>query len=187
MAMTNTTSHDGSCTMEEYRGLTPSDEYLYELSDGILVREPRPGRPHGVVVARLCRILVDYADRHGGTVTTETGYVLSEDPLALRGPDAAWSAGDPTPYGNGDGFIRGAPDLAIEVVSRSNHASDIQKKVLEYFGGGARQVWVVHPTTRTVVVHLSRSEARILRVEETLEGGDLLPGLSVPVAELFPG
>lgn len=83
------------------------------------------------------------------------------------------------------GFLRGAPDLAVEVVSPSNRAGDIQEKVREYLGAGGSQVWVVYPRTRSIAVHASPGGARVLGEDDTLHGGDLLPGLSVPVVELF--
>jgi Uma2 family endonuclease len=172
-------------TIAEYERLPGSDEYLIELSRGVLVREPRPGRPHGTAVMLMGKYLVDYALEHGGVVTTETGYVLEEGPDTLRGPDVAYTRRDPTPYREPGGFIRGAPDLAVEVISPSNTWVDIQAKVQQYFGAGGRLVWIVHPGARSVVVHTSPTESHTLREHETLDGGDVLPGFALPVAELF--
>lgn len=171
-------------TIAEYRSLPEEDRFLDELVRGRRVREPRPGRRHGTTVVRLARALLDYADSHGGVVTTETGFVLVEDPPTIRGPDVAWVRDPGKPYSDPDGFFHGAPDLAVEVVSPSNSSSDIQQKVLEYFEAGARQVWVVHPRTRSVVAH-SAHAARILREADVLDGGELLPGLELRVAEIF--
>jgi Uma2 family endonuclease len=172
-------------TIDEFQRLPESDEYLFELSRGALVREPRPGLPHGTAVVLMGKHLVDYALEHGGVVTTETGYVLEEGPDTLRGPDVAYTRREPTPYRKPGGFVRGAPDLAVEVISPSNTWVDIQEKVQQYFGAGARLVWIVQPGARSVVVHTSPHESRTLREAETLEGGDVLPGFALPVAELF--
>lgn len=172
-------------TLAEFERLPESDEFLYELSRGALVREPRPGRPHGTAVMLMGKYLVDYALEHGGVVTTETGYVLEEDPHTVRGPDVAYTAKDPAPYGNADGFIRGTPDLAVEVVSPSNTWVDIQEKVQQYFDAGCRLVWIVQPRTRSVLVHTSPDRSRVLSASDTLDGGDVVPGLRVQIADLF--
>lgn len=79
----------------------------------------------------------------------------------------------------------GPPDLAIEIVSPSNSAADIQAKVREYLRAGARLVWVVYPDTRTVAVQDSLESARFFDDGGVLPGGDVLPGLEIPVAEIF--
>lgn len=175
----------GLMTLEQFERLPASDELTYELSEGVLVREPRPGRPHGTAVALAAHHLVAYALEHGGFVTTETGYVLADDPPTVRGPDVAYTRGDPVPYGKPAGFIRGAPDLAVEVISPTNRWADIRAKIRQYFEAGSRLVWIVHPETRSVVVHTSPDASRTLGDTETLDGGEALPGFRVDVAQLF--
>jgi Uma2 family endonuclease len=157
----------------------------HELSEGVLVREPRPGRPHGTAVALAAHHLVAYALEHGGFVTAETGHVLGEDPPTVRGPDVAYTRREPVPYGKPTGFIRGAPDLAVEVISPTNRWADIRAKVRQYFEAGSRRVWIVDPETRSVVVHTSPDASRTLTADDTLEGGDVLPGFRLEVAQLF--
>ncbi len=171
-------------TLEAFVALPEEDEHFLELVEGRIVREPRPQRPHGNVVARLCRILLDYGDAHGGMATADVGFILRRDPPTVRGPDVAYLRED-RGYGEPTGWYEGAPDLAVEVISPSNAAMEIQQKVGEYFDAGARQVWVVYPRTRTVVVHPSASEARLLREGDRIDGGEAFPGLSVPVLDVF--
>jgi Uma2 family endonuclease len=82
-------------------------------------------------------------------------------------------------------FFQGAPDLAVEVVSPGDRAGEVLAKVHEWLDAGCRAVWVVDPQTRTVAVHRSRNEIAVLQSTDTLSGGDLLPGFSVPVSEIF--
>lgn len=183
-----TSEHDAPrrMTLEEFQRLPESDEFLYELDAGILVREPRPARPHGTAVVLMGKHLVDYALEHGGVVTTATGYVLGEDPDTLRGPDVAYTREDPALYGgDADGFIRGAPDLAVEVLSPSNRWTDIRRKIDQYFAAGARMVWIVDPQSKSVTVHPSADRSHTIGPDGTLEGDRVLPGLRLPVAELF--
>ena len=84
-----------------------------------------------------------------------------------------------------DGFFPGAPDLAVEVLSPSDRAGDVLAKVQDWLNAGTAAVWVVDPKTQTVTIYGADRKAAILTSTDTLSGGDLLPGFSVPVAELF--
>jgi Uma2 family endonuclease len=128
-----------------------------------------------------------YARERGlGIVVTETGFLLSVEPPTVRGPDLAFLARESLPQElPSEGFWRVAPDLAIEVVSPSNTAAEIRGKVLEYLACGSRLVWVVDPATRSASAYRSRRDIALLTVDDDLEGGDVLPGFRLPIAELF--
>ena len=82
-------------------------------------------------------------------------------------------------------FRRIAPDLAIEIVSSSNRRRDLIDKVNQFLDAGSRLVWVVNPIRKTVTVYRSRTDVTVLRLEDTLDGGDVLPGFTLPVSRLF--
>lgn len=173
-------------TLEEYAALDEPDErYVSELVRGVLVREPRPGSRHGSVQVAIGAVLHAWARRTGASVTAESGYILSEEPATLRGPDVGVVVQPRSTEGEPGGWIRGAPDVAVEVLSPSDTSTAMQEKTLEYFGAGARLVWIVDPTLRTVTVHRLDGSARLLREGDTLEGEDVLEGFSVAVVELF--
>lgn len=112
--------------------------------------------------------------------------MLSVDPPTVRGPDIAFLAKRRLPpEGVPVGFWPGAPDLAVEIVSPSNRAGEIQEKVLEYLAAGAHLVWVVDPSTQSVATYRSREKIRILTADNTLEGSDVLPGFRLSLSELF--
>jgi Uma2 family endonuclease len=173
--------------LKEYERLPEEEGCTLELAAGRLVREPRPGARHGVVVGNLFRALDSFVrDRKVGRVVIETGFVLAEDPPSVRGPDVAFISAGRLPAGPvPEGFWRLAPDLAIEVVSPSDSAAEVQEKVLQYLEAGTRTIWVVQPRTRTIEVWKPGADVRVIREEETLEGGDLLPGWRVEVKSLF--
>ena len=77
------------------------------------------------------------------------------------------------------------PDLAIEIVSKSNTASEMVLKVRDYFGSGVRQVWIVYPVEQMVYVYRSVAEVSILQLGQDLDGGDVLPGFRISVANLL--
>lgn len=171
-------------TMEQFRSMDESDEWLYELDDGVLIREPRPARPHGTALMLLGRHLVDYALDHGGIVITETGVVLQEEPPRVYGPDLAYYREDPAPYGDRTGWITRAPELAVEVISPSNRAAAIKRKIGRYFEAGVHQVWIVYPSTRGVEIHSPSGEIRSLGGAGVITS-DVLPGFELPVTEIF--
>jgi Uma2 family endonuclease len=78
-----------------------------------------------------------------------------------------------------------APDLAVEVLSESNTPGEMARKRQEYFAAGVRLVWVVDPEARTVEVFTTPEHCTVLHEEHTLEGGEVLPGLTLPLRELF--
>lgn len=174
-------------TIEEYLNLPEDDTVRDELVRGRLVREPRPGGRHGWLVSELAFRLESYARKRGlGRAVVESGFVLAEDPPTVRGPDLAFLAADGLPPdGPPTGFWRRAPDLAVEVVSPSNTAAEIQRKVLEYLAAGTRLVWVVDPQTRSVTTYRSRKDARVLTEGDPLDGGAVVPGFRIDLAELF--
>ena len=174
-------------TIEEFEKLPEEDAYRVELVRGRLVREPRPAAMHGLLLARLASAIETFAREHGlGLTFADVGFVVAQDPPTVRGPDLAFvSAEAARREGLPRTFWRIAPDLAIEILSPSNTAAEIQEKVLEYLTVGSRQVWVVDPKTRSVTVYRSASEIKILRGEDVLDGADVLPGFQLSLPELF--
>jgi len=83
------------------------------------------------------------------------------------------------------GFARGVPDLAVEIFSPSDNVRQLMRKVKQYFAAGCHTVWIVYPERREINVLEASGADRLLTVEDTIDAPDLLPGFSVPVAELF--
>jgi len=85
-----------------------------------------------------------------------------------------------------DGFLEGAPDLAVEILSPSNTVEEIHNKLVEYFDNGSRLVWVIHPKEQYVLVYRSAQEPdRLLKFTDSLDGEDIVPDFTLAVAELF--
>lgn len=179
---------EGIVSLEEFQRMPEEDAYRVELVRGRIVREPRPASAHGWLSGKLTMAIGVHASEHGlGIAVTETGFLLRVDPPTVRGPDVAFIARENLPA---DGlsltrFWTVAPDLAVEVLSPSNTAAEIQEKVLEYLECGSRLVWVVDPATRCITVYRSRQDIRLLMEGDALEGDDVLPGFQLPLAELF--
>lgn len=179
-------SERGSLSLEAYLALPDEEGYRTELVRGELVREPLPGPRHGRLVVRLGRRIGDHVEAHGlGEVFAESGYVLEEQPPTLRGPDVSFVSEARLPELPGTGFWSMAPDLAVEVLSPSNRAGEMEDKVRQYLAAGARLVWVVDPVRRTASEYRPGGEARLLDPSGALEGHDVLPGFRLPLSELF--
>lgn len=121
-----------------------------------------------------------------GVVGGEGGFELEIGQTVLA-PDVVFVAADRVPPRDRQrrGWTPFAPDFVAEVLSPSNTAQDVAEKVLIYLKAGVRLLWVVDPRHETVTVHWPDRTARIFVVDETLDGGDVLPGFSLPVADIF--
>jgi len=175
-------------TLTEFIALPEEDLVRMELAGGRLVREPAPGFRHGRVAARINRILWEAGEGAGqGQVFFDMGFLLTRDPPTVRVPDVAFvSAGRLAEQATDDDvFLAIAPDLAVEVLSPSNSASEIQRKAVEYLDAGARLVWIVDPSAATVTVYRARDDIRVLGLGETLDGTVAITDFVVEVAELF--
>ena len=170
-----------------FAGLPEEDAYRIELVRGRVVREPRPGARHGWLVQKLFSALHAHVEQHRlGIVINETGFLLSVDPPTVRGPDLAVILSENLPREElPEGFWTMPPDLVVEVLSPSNSAVEIHEKVVDYLTAGSRLVWVVDAHTRTVIVYGSRDESRLLTLDCDLEGGEVIPGFRISVADLF--
>jgi Uma2 family endonuclease len=172
-------------TIDEYRALPNDDRYRCELVRGYVVREPRPNNEHGFLVMKLGHYLLEFVEANrAGMVVCESGFVLEHSPPTVRGPDVAFIARARLLHPLA-GYVEAAPDIAVEVLSPSNRARDMRAKVAEYFAAGARLVWVVDPRLRTVTVHTSARDWRVLSEDEELDGGAVLPGFRLELRRLF--
>jgi Uma2 family endonuclease len=103
----------------------------------------------------------------------------------LRAPDVAFLRADRCTQEGPDDYLKGAPDLAVEVVSPSDTARYITRKVAQYLRHGGHTVWVVYPEAEEVHVFEASGSHRVLRAGQLLEAPELLPGFSVPLERLF--
>jgi Uma2 family endonuclease len=79
------------------------------------------------------------------------------------------------------------PDVPIEVISENDKAEDVLEKTRHYFEAGARAVWLIYPSLEVIHVYESFTRIGVLTKEETLDGGDVIPGFRLPLATLFKG
>lgn len=166
------------------------DGYRYELIRGEVVRMSPIGGKHGIIAHRIGRLLGNWAEQQGiGLVfAAETGFKLATNPDTVRAADVALVLNERVPAtGIPDSFWDGAPDLAVEVLSPSDSASDVLDKVRDYLAAGADadQVWVADPENSTVSVYRSPQDVQMLTARATLKGVGAVEGFRCRVGEFF--
>lgn len=166
----------------------PDDGFRYELVRGELTKMSPAGNKHGRFAASITGSLVPHvkADKLGAVYAAETGFWLESEPDTVRAPDVAFvSQKRIDEVGDVDGFWPGAPDLVVEVISLSDTYTEVEEKVFEWLGAGARMVVVVNPRKRAVTVYRSLTEIKVLTEDDRLDGGEVVPGWTMIVNEIF--
>jgi Uma2 family endonuclease len=165
----------------------PDDGKTYELVEGRLVEMSETGSLHGVLIVRLAVLLHQHvAANRLGVLAANIGVILARNPDTVRGPDIAFIRRERVPAaGIPEGFWPGPPDLVIEIRSPGERPAEIRGKLSDYLARGVRAVWIVDPKKRTVTVHQPFSPVATLRVDDTLDGGDVVPGFTCTISGLF--
>jgi Uma2 family endonuclease len=163
-------------------------EGQWELVDGELVTVTPSGLESSGLGHRIGWIVGNFVYAHGlGMMTgADGGYVLFPDRDTIRVPDVGFIREERLPpKGQRSRFPRLAPDLAIEVLSPSDRASEVVAKLEMYQEAGVPLIWLVDPDKETVTIIAAGQPTRVVKQGDTLDGGDVLPGFTVPVAEIF--
>jgi len=176
-----------SITADELLAM-PDDGHRYELVEGELRRMSPAGDEHGQVGMELAIPLGSHVKKNklGKLYLAETGFLIRTNPDTVRAPDIAFVRMERIKQTPGiKGYRVGAPDLAVEVVSPGDTVNEVEDKVAEWLEGGARMVWVVSPKLHTVTVYRSLTDIVTLTAKDKLDGGEVVPGFEINVAEIF--
>ena len=147
------------------------------------------GQEHGEIVVNLSILLGNYVKPRslGRMTASDAGVWLERDPDTVREPDIAYFSSEKAPPGvRVTGYSEVAPDLVVEVASPSDSRGEVNDKALMWLHYGVSLVWVIHPDSRTVDVHRKDHRVTTLSEDMELDGLDVLPGFTCPVAEIFP-
>jgi Uma2 family endonuclease len=159
---------------------------LYELIEGTLV-EKAMGHVESIVAAELIRVLGNFIKQH------QLGYFSGSDdlirlmPKVVRGPDVSFTSWTQRPdrTADTDSISDVIPSLVVEVLSKGNTRAEIAKKLKDYFFAGVQLAWVIDPKTRAAEAYTAPDAKTAIPADGELDGGDVLPGFSLPLAELF--
>jgi Uma2 family endonuclease len=176
----------GTATERDVLDVYEKERRLCELVDGILV-EKTVGAYESYLACLLAQFIGPFVR------SNDLGIVLGADgmmrlfPGLVRIPDVSFISWSQLPSRKfpRQPILRLAPVLAVEVLSPGNTEREMSRKLQEYFDGGARQVWYLDPSARTMTVYKSPATYTVHGESDTLDGGDILPGFSLPLAQLF--
>ncbi|MCY3978633.1 MAG: Uma2 family endonuclease [Chloroflexi bacterium] len=166
------------------------DNRKVELVEGEIVDMPLPNPIHAAILATLATKLNNFVTEteSGRILVGDAPFVLKrnvEGRDTLRGLDIAYISAERLPGKLPRSPLHVAPDLAVEIISPSNKAEDIEKKIEQLFDAGTSLIWIVYPDLQRVAVHASDGTFK-LKESDTLSGGDVLPGFEVLVSDIFP-
>jgi Uma2 family endonuclease len=166
----------------------PDDGFRYELIKGELIRKPLRGHIHGRVSISVASPLYQHvnANNLGIVYAAGTGFLIHQNPDTVRAPDVAFVQQQSVEHiCETEGYWVGAPDFVVEVVSPTDSVGYIEDKVAAWIDVGSRLIWVVSPTMHTVTVYRSLTDIAILTENDRLDGGDVVPGFQIPIADIF--
>lgn len=178
----------GTATEQDLLVLVERDKRLVELIDGTLVEKP-VGFDESELNLVLAGFLLDFirARKLGklsgadGTLRMANGRVRLPDLAFVSTEDLKLRKQPPEP-------IPQLPfRLAVEVLSETNTKREMHQKLKEYFESGCRLMWIVDPKSQTIAVFdaVTETPSQLLTIADTLDGGAVLPGFTLPLSQLF--
>ena len=173
-------------TEEELQAL-PDNGFDYEVVNGELVMSPKNNFQHGDICGELLMRLRAHAKgaKLGLVCDSSTGFWMNN--RNCRAPDVSFIskarlAGLKKPTTE---FFKGAPDLAIEVLSPNNSRREMEERLRDFFESGAQLVWIIDPETESAEICRSMTDRRLLGPGGELDGENVLPGFRCKLSELF--
>ena len=174
-------------TAKEF-AMMPDDEMRHELVNGEMIElSPPPEFTHGETQLNAGAILRQFVRPRGlGRVTTDAGYRISADPDTVRSPDAAFvSARHLRNVGRPRGYLPFAPDIAVEVVSRSDTPSAARARAMIWLDAGSALVWTLFTESRSATVYRADGTITTLGEDDILDAAPVLDGFFVKISEFF--
>jgi Uma2 family endonuclease len=161
----------------------PDDDNRYELIGGVIVRMPPPQEEHGIIGTKVILALAPYCLAHGLSekIATEVGYQLWGNNTVLA-PDVSIIR---SPRASSETYSSVAPLLAVEIASPSQGRPFLNDKARAFIAAGTQMVWILWPDTKTVDIYTASGMVS-LGMQDTIDGGTVLPGFTSPVANVFP-
>lgn len=165
------------------------EDRIVELVEGEIVDMPLPNPIHAAILGTLSAEIINFVRKRdlGRVLVGDAPFVLernAEGRDTLRGLDIAYISAERFPGKLPRSPLHVAPDLAVEIISPSNKAEDIEKKIEQFLDAGTTLIWIVYPDLRSIAVHMHDGTFK-LKESELLTGGDVLAGFEIPVSDIF--
>jgi Uma2 family endonuclease len=176
----------GTATEKDVIEAETRENRLCELVDGTLV-EKAVGFEESRVAARLIHLVGTYLDQNDRGVCVGEAGMMRIAPGLVRIPDLSFINWDRLPGRESptDPIPDLAPDLAVEVLSPGNTKAEMTRKVREYFEAGVSLVWLIDPRKRTARAYSTPEKSVLVRADQFLDGGEVLPGFVVRLSDLL--
>ncbi len=157
----------------------------FELVDGLIEAMTPPGTDESALIERLAAALGQFAmtRKAGRIIVGGSGFMLAPD--TVRVPDIGFISAARVIDLPANRFYPGAPDLAVEIITPGDEVNTVRYKVLQLLDAGTPLLWLVYPTLNMVDVFRSVNTVDIITIDDTLDGGDVLPGFVLPLRTLF--
>ena len=159
-----------------------------ELIRGRLCETVSAGLEHGEIAISFIYELGKFVKtrRLGRILGTNVGVLLERDPDTVREPDVMFISAERMPLTvRPDGYCEVIPDIAVEIESFSDSLAEVNDKARMWHSYGVPLVWAAYPETRTIDVHHADGSIITLYEDDVLDGGEILPGFSVLVRDIF--
>ncbi len=159
-----------------------------ELIMGVLHETVSSGLEHGEVVMNLGAEFRSFVRprRLGRVFGSDSGIQLERNPDTVREPDIAFISAERLPLDvRVPGYSQVAPDLVAEVVSPNDRPAPVYDKAQMWLRFGVRLVLIVDPEARRIMTLPSAGPSRTFTEDDTLDCGDVLPGFSCAVRDIF--
>jgi Uma2 family endonuclease len=179
-------SEDSLMTGEEL--LHRPDLNPCELVNGRVVPTMATGDEHGDLEFELAMRLRAYGkeSQRGRAVGGEVGIYIRRNPDTVRAADVVFISKERDLRPRAQGYFEVAPELIVEILSPSDQMSRVKEMLRDHFSAGVQVVWVVDPPSRRVLVYRSLTSVMAFEDQQVLTDQELLPGFSLPIADLFP-
>jgi Uma2 family endonuclease len=178
----------GTATEQDLLRFVEKDKRLCELIDGTLVEKP-VGFEESQIGMNLGTALSNFVRPRKLGMIAGSDATIRMASGRIRLPDVSYVSYADIPGGivPRESVPLIPPTIAAEVISETNTRAEMRQKIREYFASGSRLVWLIYPKTKTVSVFDSDSDepSRILLGNEVLDGGNVLDGFVISLADLF--
>ncbi len=182
-----TTAKNKLLTAEDLLRLS-SQGFRGELINGVLRETVPAGKRHSFIAGNIMAPLHTHVrrDRLGRVGGTDGGVVVRRNPDTVREPDVFFVSAERLPlHDQSDGYLEVAPELVVEIISPNDSQDEVDKKTRMWLDLGVLMVVDVYSRTRTISVHRPGVPAVTLTGDDVLDGGEVLPGFSLPLSEIF--
>ena len=159
-----------------------------ELINGVLYETVAAGKRHARVAGRMITGFNNFVipRRLGQVGGTDGGVLIEQNPDTVREPDVYFVSANRMPLDDeSDGYLEVMPELVVEIVSPNDRAPEVEEKITMWLEHGVSMALEVRPATKTITVHRPGASPVTLTGGDVLDGGDVLPGFSLPLSEIF--